>query len=340
MRELGLKAVEARRRKATRRLSGVAAASEPAPVPNARMYGIAADGKDHIADEAAVIRDAAQAVLEGKELWTLSRGLNLRRVLAPGRGRWDAGTLRGLLISDGVAGLRRRGRALEITPWPPILTAAESEKLRRLLAPGNALSPKRYPLTGLVFCSRCGTAPLVGRRREVSRGRDEITRRYFCSRCGKIYIVGEDLEAYVGQLVVTRLVEHGGSALGLLVADVLGSRYRADRIIVAYAHGLMTSSEAFRAFLREDPEGGLAADVAARWQAASSGLRRLVIEEMLTGITIKPGRRGLSRFDPTRVDPIDWRPRYADVHPHRNAAVGGDAADSSTTDLRRVGSGR
>jgi hypothetical protein len=46
----------------------------------------------------------------------------------------------------------------------------------------------------------------------------------------------------VGKLAVDRLVARCGSALGLLVADVLESHHPVDRIILAYAHGLMSGS--------------------------------------------------------------------------------------------------
>jgi hypothetical protein len=242
--------------------------------------------------------------------------------------------MRRILLSGHVAGLRRRSRHLEIAPWPPIFTAAEIEVLRRLLAPGNALSPYRYPLTGLVRCGKCG-AVMVGRKRE------DGAKRYFCSHCGGLYILAEALEAHVGNLVVERLVERGGTALGMLMAEVPNSLYRLDRIFSAYAHGLMGRADAETALRRERHERSLGEEVAEWWQAASPGLRRRVIGEMLTGITIQPGRRGLSRFDPDRVRPIDWRARYADADPrtHRPARSGtcGESAAIATSEITPVG---
>jgi hypothetical protein len=242
--------------------------------------------------------------------------------------------MRRILLSGHVAGLRRRSRHLEIAPWPPIFTAAEIEVLRRLLAPGNALSPYRYPLTGLVRCGKCG-AVMVGRKRE------DGAKRYFCSHCGGLYILAGALEAHVWDLVVERLVERGGTALGMLTAEVANSPLRLDRIFSAYAHGLISRSDAETALRRERHERTLGEEVAGWWQAASPGLRRLVIGEMLDGITIQPGRRGLNRFDPDRVRPIDWGARYADADPrtHRPASTGtrGESAEIVTSELNPVG---
>ena len=313
--------------------SAVPAADTP-PASTPESYCIAADEKSLLPDRVALTLETGHALLAGGDLGSRCDGLNRRGVVAPGGNRWEPDLLRRLLTSDHVAGLRRRGKAVEIAPWLPIFTAAESQRLRHLLSPGNAPSRRPYRLTSFLDCGRCGDF-LVGRRR------DAYFRRYFCSGCGKVYITADALEDHVEAIVLDRLVERGGSALEELASVRPDCPYPLDRILLAYACGLMRRSDADAALHRERPEGGLKEEIADRWQAASPALRRLVIGEMLTRIIIQPGRRGSNRFDPARVGPIDWRPRYADADPrtHRpaSAATRGESAEIATSELNPVG---
>lgn len=126
-------------------------------------------------------------------------------------GRWTGASVRALLLAPRNAGLREYGGQLVIeqatgTPkrgtWPAIVTPAVWEAAaRKLQEPGrgtNAPRVRKYLLSGLAFCGRCGAT--LGSAIS-SRGQ----RQYGCNKCQRIARDGKQLDTLIIETVVRRL---------------------------------------------------------------------------------------------------------------------------------------
>ena len=155
-------------------------------------------------EEAAIVRELVERYLAGESLIGLARDLNRRRVSTVTGSRWRVTTVRGLLGSPRLAGLREYQGQLVASPWPAIIDADQYHRLRARLqanAKSHRRAARRYLLTGIVCCGRDGCGqPLVGRTiKSTSTHRNEP--RYVCARerggCGGISILALPVEERV-----------------------------------------------------------------------------------------------------------------------------------------------
>lgn len=136
-------------------------------------------------DERELVREAARRVLEGDGLMTIARDWNTQGVPGASGGPWGAPTLRRVLLSSRIAGLREHGvdpsgKTLgDLSPavWAAALDRQTWDQVRAvLLNPErntNVRKATRYLLTGLIHCGDCGAALF-------SRPRNN-TRRFLCA---------------------------------------------------------------------------------------------------------------------------------------------------------------
>ena len=120
-------------------------------------------------------------------------------------GKRTTSTMREIIANPRIAGLRRhRGEVVGPIIWEPVITVADHQRVLAAFAArkvSGRRSPRRYLLSGLLRCGRCGNR-LYSARREQSR------RRYVCASgpdhggCGRLTVVAEPLEAYVADLVI------------------------------------------------------------------------------------------------------------------------------------------
>ena len=178
-----------------------------------RGFGYTIDYKV-IPAEAVVVKELAKRVLAGEALGALCRELDARGVSTVKGGKWRATSLKDLLISHRIAGLRvHRGNVVGKAQWEPIISVHESARLRTLLtdpARRSTRPPRSYFLTGLVVCGRCGS-PMTGvahmQARSKAKARGEKTRRYICvsgsSRkgCGGTMISADRLEEFISESI-------------------------------------------------------------------------------------------------------------------------------------------
>ncbi len=159
--------------------------------------------------EAKLIRAAARRVLAGASLHSITTDWNARGITTPTGKRWGMTRVRALLLSPQIAGLRIHRRTGMITQgeWAPIISREQHELLKiKLNDPARNPNgkrreppgPRRYTLTGLVFCSLCG-------QRMVGNVRRNKGRTYTCSvssgGCGRIRITANHLEELVAEEV-------------------------------------------------------------------------------------------------------------------------------------------
>jgi hypothetical protein len=162
-----------------------------------RPFGFEDDRMTLQPEEAAHIREAARRLLAGDSLWAICRDWNAAGILTTTGKPWRTHSLRRLLLSARIVGLREHAGATYPAVWPAIIDARSHERIRRILtspARRNHTGPgRRYLLTGLAYCGLCGA-------KLVARPRGDHRRCYVCapgpnfSGCGKIRILAEPFE--------------------------------------------------------------------------------------------------------------------------------------------------
>ena len=165
--------------------------------------------------EADAVREAVSRVLRGESLRSIAFDFN-KRGIKPAGGKkngeskidkWQGSTLRRVLISPRIAGLREHnGEVVGKAVWPAIIDEATHDRLVGLLKdpsrrPLNYGRPRVHPLAGLVYCGSCGG-------RLVSYLQPRQGRGYGCRKdenpdCeARVRIVAEPLEAYIEGYVI------------------------------------------------------------------------------------------------------------------------------------------
>lgn len=325
-------------RRVARKAEQRAAAGLPGGGPN-RPFGYDDDKITVRAEEAAVIRSLVARFLAGESTRSLARWLDAEGIRTVNGKQWRTPTLRGMLASGRIAGLREhRGVVVGPAVWKPIIT--EDER-RRVLATMEARktsgrrSPQRYALTGLLRCGRCGNTLYSSAR--------VGTRRYVClsgpdhGGCGRLTVVADPVERLISDAVLWRLDTPAladalsGSAArdaktATLAEDLSENKAQLDELAQAFAARAITMREWLAArkpiearihtaerrltrATRSDALAGLAGNGTAlrvQWDALNLDRRHAIIAAVLDHAVVGPGTVGARALDPDRVQPI-WR---------------------------------
>lgn len=307
----------------------------------ARPYGFEVDRVTVVAAEAAVIREAAARVLAGESVRSVAGDLNDRGFTTSTGGLWTAGTVSRMLRSARISGRREHhGEIVADAVWPPIITPAHSDRLRRLLGGRSrprARTARSYLLTGgLLRCGRCDT-PLV------SRPTASGTRRYVCSSspgspgCGRLAINAEPLESFVAQAVLHRLdtpqlraaltdARRHDSQQAQLADQIAADEEMLAQIADDYAQRTITHAEwlaartpitarvdaAKRSLSRLsgtaviDDYAGKATVLRDAWADLAFTRQQAIIRAIIDHIVVSPASPGRNSFDPNRLTPT-WR---------------------------------
>jgi DNA invertase Pin-like site-specific DNA recombinase len=307
-----------------------------------RPFGYTADGLALVDDEAALIRDAATAILAGSSLRGVVARWNADGVLTSQGRQWVPASLRRVLTSARIAGLRsHHGEVTAEAVWPRIVDRETHERLRAvLLDPRRRTSlpaARRYELTGLAVCGRC-SAPLVAA--PLPRGRTYACRSQQRAgldgerACGGVRILAEELEAEIRERVLIRLdtprvqrarskddptaklarsLEADEEALERLVHDHYVSRVIDARSFASAQAELRRRIDGTRAELtRTLGAGTLAAlpridELRRTWDDLDLDRRRAVLAALIERIDVAPVGRGQRSVDhPERIT-VRWR---------------------------------
>ena len=157
--------------------------------------------------EKELIEEAATRVLRGESMRSIAFDFNDRGIRAVAGGRWVGSTLRRVLISPRIAGLREHNcEVVGKAAWPAIIDRATHDRLVGLLDDPSRRResfgiPRVHPLVGLVYCASCGgkmTTAIAPRQ-----GRGYVCRKDENPICpARVRIVAEPLEAYVEGYVI------------------------------------------------------------------------------------------------------------------------------------------
>jgi site-specific DNA recombinase len=312
------------------RRAGEQRAVQGLPWCSRRPFGYERGGMVPVPAESARVREAYVAVLAGASVRGIANRWNAAGVPTSSGGRWHGATVHQMLRNARYAGIRTRGRdknRVEVgaAAWPAIVDETTFRAVVAVLSdPGRRVGPDRerkYLLTGIAVCGRCGAA--MGSGRATSTG----AWIYTCKAHHHLSRAGEPVDQRVSDVVVgissrpdavaaiTAPAEADGPDLNV---EAMALRARLDSLAVDFADGVLTGSqlrtitERLRANLadvesrmvassRAPVLAGLAGapDVAKRWEALPLDRRRAVVDALMT-VTILPTGRGRG-FDPASV---------------------------------------
>jgi site-specific DNA recombinase len=236
-----------------------------------RPYGYEADGVTVREPEADVIRWAAAELLAGKGLRSLMAELNRKGLKTPKGHQWRPFTLRRILTSKRMIGVRVHNGDEYPAAWPAILDVETWERLYLLLTTGDRMKGaarkggRSYLLTGMVFCGRCGdrvtTATIIGYGKR-DHSDSVVRRRYYCRAfddrgvqvgCGKLSRLAEPVELLVSEAVLDvldspRMAEALRAAaeddeMAGLLSDYQDRKLKLDDLVADYASGLLNREQ-------------------------------------------------------------------------------------------------
>lgn len=202
-------------------------------------------GVVHVADEVALLRDAARRIAwEGETYADVINDWHSRTppVLGATGAPWNTKTLEYLMTAPRMVAKQEFREVDQETEavvstrlvdakWEPVLEEATWRRLCAKRKRAGEYSPRRkYPLTGLAVCGRCD-GPLTGSTRKknyVGVGVVSV-RTYRCNSgtaykargsCGKLAVNADDVERLVIARVLLRLKQTRGVASGLSADEV------------------------------------------------------------------------------------------------------------------------
>jgi len=306
-----------------------------------RPFGYEEDRVTVREHEASAIREAASRILAGDSLKSVCRYLNDSGVRTSQGNIWKPGGLKRVLLSARISGQREhKGEIIGSAVWPGIIPPEQTARLRALLGSptrGPARAPRRYLLAGLLQCHSCGQ-PLV------ARPRNDGERRYTCAKgpglsgCGGTSIMARPTEEHITEAVLFRLESPNMLAslkgkdateprAGELQAELDATLEQADELAEAYAAKKLTMREWLVArkpidarvrtlkkelsrYTKTAPISdylGKPETLRTDWAGLDLSRQQAIIKIALDHVIVGQGRRGLNRFDPTRLKPV-WSP--------------------------------
>lgn len=290
-------------------------------------------------DEAATVRTLAARFLAGESLRSLAAWLTTEGIATVGGGQWRTPTLRAMLRSGRMAGLRdHRGQVIGKAAWEPIITQEQRAAIIRRMdtaAVSGRRAPRRYLLSGMLRCGKCGHSLYSAARKD--------TRRYVCSAgpdhggCGRLTVVAAPVEQLIADAVLIRLSSPDlAEALAgrastdeqatALAEQLSGDQAHLEELAGMYADRAITSAEwmtarnpiqaritdAERRLARVtntaalDGLIGTGNALSAQWAGLNLDRQVAVVRTLLDHAVIGPGTPGARTLDLNRVQPV-WR---------------------------------
>lgn len=307
-----------------------------------RPFGFEVDKITVRESEASIIRSLADRFVQGESLRALAMWMDEQQIPTPGRAQaWRTPTLRGILLSGRIAGLREHhGEVVGEAAWEPIITMEQRERILATFASRKRTgrrAPQRYLLSGLLRCGKCDGRLYSAARQTRSGG---VERRYVCSSgpdhggCGRLTISAVPVETWVTQAALYRLdtdaavavlegkrgddTRHAAAAAALdsaqrrltelaemfAAGDISKAEYLAARPVAE-----SKAAEAARVLeslaSRDTLEGliGNGSLIRDRWETYTLDRQHAIIRAVLSSATIAAGTPGRGNFTPDRIEP-------------------------------------
>ena len=216
-------AKESARKSARLKRKALETAEAGKPNGGRRPFGYTQDQLEIVESEAIVIREMTARYLAGESLGSLTLWLQDNEVPTVYGGEWHTSTIRQTLKNPRIAGLRtHNGVIVGTAVWPAIISPEQQRQLVAMFerkTSSNRRVPRRYLLSGLLRCGKCG-GKLFSSARPAGR-------RYICMSgpdhggCGGIFISAPAVEELITEAILYRLDSPA-------MADALAGRAAAD----------------------------------------------------------------------------------------------------------------
>lgn len=308
-------------------------------LPTRRGFGHSQDRSHVVEAEAAAIRDAAHRVLGGETLSSIVQQWNHQGLCTASGGPWRVNSLSSILVHPRLAGLANDAAEGSAPTFPAIIDVEVHRQLVALHASrrkGPRRTTRRYLLTGLLRCWRCG-GNLRGMPR--SRGAD----LYACpgpphGGCSGTAITADHADEAVRDMVLARIdsaefaVAVSGAPTAILqqaaVSDTVrrlaAHRRKSDELADMWASGDISREEWMslkqtltgRAHATEAEMArlerldalrrlaGTGRAIRAGWAAMSVDERRAVVHAALVEIVVHRAEPPRQVFRPERLHPV------------------------------------
>ncbi len=308
-----------------------------------RPFGYDQDKVTVLPAEAQIIRDLADRYLAGESLRSLAGWLEGQGVKTARGGVWRSPTIRQMLRSARIAGLREHdGQVLGPAVWEAIITERTRDRLLARMQEqkvSGRRSPRRYLLSGLLRCHQCSSTMYSAARVD---GPAPI-RRYVCASgpdhggCGGTMVNAAPVEDLIMEAVLYRLDSRdladalaGRAALDERTAEIAAA-LQADQDQLAELTGMYSAKQitarewidarnpiqaritraeqALARSTRSDALVGLignSAQLRASWADLNLTRQAAIVRAVLDHAVIGPGTPGARVFRPERVTPV-WR---------------------------------
>jgi site-specific DNA recombinase len=289
------------------------------PHGGVRPFGYARDRMTVVEDEAALVSEAVDRVLEGESLAVICRDWTERGVDTVNGGRWRPRTLRGILTNPRYVGQRvHRGEVVAEAAWPAIVDEVRWKRLQRLFASRTrGRNADRHLLSGMLQCSRCDDLLASG----VGKQRQRVYRTHRQGNpetsCGEhVSVLAEPAERLMRDAVIERLshglapasIERDDERNAELLDELDQVKAQLDELNAMWLSGEVTRQE--RATMREGlvkrqealeasltraacptlpddvPSGREALETA--WEASDVRWKRQVIQALVPRVTVDP----------------------------------------------------
>lgn len=294
-------------------------------------------------EEAAIVREVATRIVAGESLRQIAFDLNKRGVKTAPGGEWFGSSLRRMILSPRLTGLRvYKGTAYE-GDWEPILDRDEHARVIAALTstPAARKEAQVHLLTGLLHCGNCGGMLRITKWREKS---GNSYPRYHCFRqpgnnfCGRLTAsqAGVDdvvLDKFFEVMSSSKLrpVDDGAGKAEALRVAIEGDEKEEVRLTLDHYVNRTMTRDAYTAALaalhaRQDANRAVLAaleaqqkvvagalrpgkreDLEAWWEKATVAERRAALRAAIREVVVLPAKRKGGRpFDTSRVR-VSWR---------------------------------
>lgn len=314
--EIGIRASMDREesKKLSERMTDLCArkATQGKPQGGRRPFGYESDMVSINEDEARVLREVAQRVLNGHSYKSIAWWLNEQGVRTTGGKLFYPLTVRNMLLKPRYAGLRVHDGVEYPAVWEPIFDSDTWEQLKLTMALRSesghgAPKARRYLLTGVLYCGACDK-PLNGMTKRDNPSRP-LRRTYQCRvqgdahkkhGCGGVTRNADALDHWVRESIFAHLsskslLELIGASEGdaqiirELLSDRQKQRERLDQLLDDYATGLLTREQFERAKATAETELGRLQRLVTRYASSNAVLSMLPSDRSATAAWSEAG---------------------------------------------------
>jgi DNA invertase Pin-like site-specific DNA recombinase len=304
-----------------------------------RPFGYADDRTTVIESEAVMIRAMVERFLAGESARSLAAWLQDQGVPTVYGKPWRSNVVATMLANPRLAGLRAyNGVVVGPAAWPAIITEDQHRRILALTGQkriSGKRAPRRYLLSGMLRCGKCG-----GKLYSAAR---ETTRRYVClsgpdhEGCGRLTVVAAPVETLIAKAVLHRLDTPDladalagraakDAALAVVVDALAEDQAQLRELADAYGQKLITMREWLSAkkpiedriaeaekhisrATHSDALAGLPGNgeqLRTSWDDLNLDRQAAILAAVLDHAVIAPGTPGSRSLDPARVQPV-WR---------------------------------